>query len=309
METWWDSSQDWSAAGAAWGYLEEQDRKDWAKASGRYRPEQEDPARWKTNFRCALRSTRRFVRLEDYSNSDEDPHKVYRVVDGIKAELVAPLDPLQWVLQQCELGPEAPGWATAPGSIQPMLDISIFYRCADGALPLGLTWLVRFPSPAGLADHKQRRFTEELLQNTGLLLEQRDNKIFAQRFNNCKVYWALSSQLGADNLSPKVLRRNQETEIFDFTEFCTELTEFRNYRRRHSPDFTIYLCFGQCLSNAKPKDSKLILVKLVPKFCEFWYEQVLREGASSLNSSSLSLQLSNSFSLFELIEQYNMQLD
>ncbi|XP_064369448.1 interferon regulatory factor 7 [Dromaius novaehollandiae] len=502
--------------------------KDWAKASGRYQAEREDPARWKTNFRCALHSTRMFVLLEDRSKSGEDPHKVYAVAEppeaggrrdaqpeaprrrqtrapspmgcsppqlevdfrdlslengppgrcwdgkagdggrfgppppaagvSVKAELAeAPLDALQWVMQQCDLGHPPPAWDEAPGEglyveetlgpaegtgppalppwaapapadplevqsiagergartlapaaprpagpnaahlpstgdalqvrppgldavlaelppddvllygpagspwevpaaprdaglvppaapcpaapeavllqgnaggIPPNLDVSIFYRgklfhreevgssrcllayqTADPAVALDLPWLVQFPSPAGLADQKQRRFTEELLQNTGLLLEQRDNKIYAQRLKKCKVFWALSRQLDVGNLSPKVLCRNQETEIFDFTEFCTELRDFRDYRRERSPDFTIFLCFGQCFSKAKPKESKLILVKLVPKFCEYWYEQVLREGASSLRSRSLSLQLSDSFSLFELIEQYNMQLD
>lgn len=52
-----------------------------------------------------------------------------------------------------------------------------------------------------------------------------------------------------------------------------------------------------------------LLPQLVPKFCEYWYEQVLREGASSLDSGTVSLQLSDSFSLFELIEQYTMQMD
>uniref|UniRef100_A0A8C0E865 Uncharacterized protein n=1 Tax=Bubo bubo TaxID=30461 RepID=A0A8C0E865_BUBBB len=52
-----------------------------------------------------------------------------------------------------------------------------------------------------------------------------------------------------------------------------------------------------------------LLPQLVPKFCEYWYEQVLREGASSLDSGTVSLQLSDSFSLFELIEQCNMQMD
>ncbi|XP_025914875.1 interferon regulatory factor 7 [Apteryx rowi] len=436
--------------------------KDWAKASGRYQAEREDPARWKTNFRCALRSTRMFVLLDDRSKSGDDPHKVYGVAgearrgagnpapedggrhrtappaalprwptptpqlefdfrdlslgntpptagtagaagppdgcphaDGLGVEAEpgdgAALDALQWVMQQCDLGHQLPAWAdglygqeapgpadaaglleaqsvvgdvllytespweapaaapdvglvppaapcpAAPeaallqgnaGGIPPNLDISIFYRgklfhheevgssrcllayqTVDPAIPLDLTWLVQFPSPASLADQKQRRFTEELLQNTGLLLEQRDNKIYAQRLKKCKVFWALSRQLDVGNLSPKLLCRDQETEIFDFKEFCTELRDFRDYRRERSPDFTIFLCFGQRFSKAKPKESKLILVKLVPKFCEYWYEHVLREGASSLNSGSLSLQLSDSFSLFELIEQYNMQLD
>ncbi|NXK01688.1 IRF3 factor, partial [Herpetotheres cachinnans] len=33
--------------------------------------------KWKTNFRCALRSTRMFELLEDHSKSGDDPHKVF----------------------------------------------------------------------------------------------------------------------------------------------------------------------------------------------------------------------------------------
>ncbi|NXU86659.1 IRF3 factor, partial [Xiphorhynchus elegans] len=32
---------------------------------------------WKTNFRCALRSTRMFRLLRDHSKCGEDPHKVF----------------------------------------------------------------------------------------------------------------------------------------------------------------------------------------------------------------------------------------
>ncbi|NXJ94324.1 IRF3 factor, partial [Corythaixoides concolor] len=37
----------------------------------------EDPAKWKTNFRCALSSTHMFVLLEDRSKCSDDPHKVF----------------------------------------------------------------------------------------------------------------------------------------------------------------------------------------------------------------------------------------
>ncbi|XP_026705989.1 interferon regulatory factor 7 [Athene cunicularia] len=213
--------------------------------------------------------------------------------------------------------------------IIPVLDVSIYYRgklfhqeevggrqCllvyepSDPAVAERPGRLVRFPSPDEMADRKQRRFTEKLLGSAGLQLEQRARKLFATRLKKCKVFWALSQQLEAvGGPPPNLLFRDQETPIFDFNEFCTELRDFRNGQRRRSPDFTIYLCFGQSFAKAKPKESKLILVKLVPKFCEYWYEQVLREGASSLDSGTVSLQLSDSFSLFELIEQYNMQVD
>ncbi|KFR02793.1 Interferon regulatory factor 3, partial [Nipponia nippon] len=445
----------------------------WAQASGRYEGCPEDPAKWKTNFRCALRSTGMFVLLEDRSKCGDDPHKVFAIDPGepgpvggcgwgggrrsqgapltllsfqlpsglarrgISAALMLRTNParsptledleaLQWVLQHCDISPRdldspTPSWvpaADAPhqdtllqphpdpsqnnclpppafqqwvptaeqpplgtynpldpmllaeqgpvalpchlpevtvpvpppgeamlfaptaspvppppedntGGIIPILDVSIYYRgklfhqeevgdsqCllvyqpSDPAVALRPGRLVRFPSPAELADSKQRRFTEELLGSAGLQLEQRTSKLFATRLKKCKVFWALSQQLeGAEDPPPNLLCRNQETPIFDFNEFCTELRDFRNGQRQRSPDFTIYLCFGQSFSKAKPKESKLILVKLVPKFCEYWYEQVLREGASSLDSGTVSLQLSDSFSLFELIEQCNMQTD
>ncbi|NWI65242.1 IRF3 factor, partial [Todus mexicanus] len=37
----------------------------------------EDPAKWKTNFRCALASTGMFRLLEDHSKRGDDPHKVF----------------------------------------------------------------------------------------------------------------------------------------------------------------------------------------------------------------------------------------
>ncbi|NWV34527.1 IRF3 factor, partial [Grantiella picta] len=37
----------------------------------------EDPAKWKTNFRCALSSTHMFKLEEDNSKRGDDPHKVF----------------------------------------------------------------------------------------------------------------------------------------------------------------------------------------------------------------------------------------
>uniref|UniRef100_A0A8C9B015 Interferon regulatory factor 7 n=1 Tax=Prolemur simus TaxID=1328070 RepID=A0A8C9B015_PROSS len=61
--------------------------KAWAVARGRWPPsssrgdqsppEAAERAGWKTNFRCALHSTRRFVMLQDNSWDPTDPHKVY----------------------------------------------------------------------------------------------------------------------------------------------------------------------------------------------------------------------------------------
>lgn len=430
--------------------------KAWAKASGRYEGNAEDPAKWKTNFRCALRSTHMFMLLEDRSKCNDDPHKVYAVASGVpndrgsggpvagalqqqpqlllnhhdlalentptdSTEGVAAaaltqvdLDLLQSVLQHCNIsalgsqptlwahtgdalpedalllpgqdgclpGPQFQDWrqleeplllgnqpltgggcgqdgagalpvseecavpAPSPaeellfqsanpappppagdiGGLPPILDITIYYRgkmvyqeqvddsrCVLAYQPLDPAVaeqrLVLFPSPASLPDPRQRRYTENLLEVAGLRLEQRAGQLLATRLKKCKVFWALSQQLEGGEPPLNLLHRDQETTIFDFRVFCTELRDFRDSRRERSPDFTIFLCFGQCFSSTKPKESKLILVKLVPQFCEYWYEQVQRGGASSLNSGNVSLQLSDSFNLFELIEQYHMQTD
>ncbi|XP_026513417.1 interferon regulatory factor 7 [Terrapene carolina triunguis] len=216
-------------------------------------------------------------------------------------------------------------------TIPPNMDVTIYYRgkplhevqvatssflftynTEDPTVVPGCAQVVQFPSPDELPDQKQVQFTRQLLLNTGLLLEQKHKKIYAKRLNKCKVFWALSRQLVnmAQNPEPKLLPRGTETEIFDYEVFSKELKDFKEHQRATSPDFTIYLCFGQCFSKSKPKETMLILVKLVPKFCEYFHDMVLREGASSLNSGNVSLQLSSCFnSLYDLIEQFNMQID
>ncbi|XP_065611191.1 interferon regulatory factor 7 isoform X1 [Cyrtonyx montezumae] len=433
--------------------------KAWAKASGRYEGNSEDPAKWKTNFRCALRSTHMFMLVEDHSKCNNDPHKVYAVVSAIPsgrgsgapvadvslqqpqlllnhhdvASEITPtdsadgaaapvlmqenLDMLQSILQHCNIStfrPQPALWAHAgdilpedallfpgpgdclpvqefqewrhmeeqgtcsppeplllgdqplpgagcgqevargpsareervipvptpgeellfqpanpvppPGELTLVLDISIYYRgrmvyqerVRDNQCVLAYQRLdpvvaeqrlVLFPSPASLPDARQRQYTEDLLEVAGLRLEHRAGQLLATRLKKCKVFWALSQQLEGGEPPHNELHRNKEMAIFDFSVFCTELRDFRDRHRERSPDFTIFLCFGQCFSKKSSKESKLILVKLVPEFCEYWYEQVQREGASSLNSGNVSLQLSDSFNLFELIEQYHMQTD
>uniref|UniRef100_UPI00398F0423 interferon regulatory factor 7 isoform X1 n=1 Tax=Pristiophorus japonicus TaxID=55135 RepID=UPI00398F0423 len=54
--------------------------KDWAIASGKFTAgDSADPARWKTNFRCALNSIESFRMLQDNSKESSDPHKIYSI--------------------------------------------------------------------------------------------------------------------------------------------------------------------------------------------------------------------------------------
>lgn len=172
---------------------------------------------------------------------------------------------------------------------------------------------VQFPSTDMLVDHQQIKYTNQILSyvGKGLLLEVNpDNyKLYATRKGKSRVYWSLSESLETQETSSEdnLLTRDVPTEIFDFSQFWEELKEYKQHRRS-SPDYTIYMTFGQNLF--EPVMRKFILVKLVPNFCTFWHQAAQQNGASSLHSEVISLQISNgSFNSFDLNGLCLMDLD
>uniref|UniRef100_A0A2K6LQ36 Interferon regulatory factor 7 n=1 Tax=Rhinopithecus bieti TaxID=61621 RepID=A0A2K6LQ36_RHIBE len=317
--------------------------KAWAVARGRWPPssrggdppppeaEAAERAGWKTNFRCALHSTRRFVMLRDNSGDPADPHKVYALGPELcwRGEATAPEPPHQ---AEPYLAP-SPSACTAVQEPSPgALDVTIMYKgrtvlqkvvghasCMflygppDPAVQAADPQQVAFPSPAELPDQKQLRYTEELLRHVapGLQLELRGPQLWARRMGKCKVYWEVGGPPGSASPSTPacLLPRNCDTPIFDFRVFFRELVEFRARQRRGSPCYTIYLGFGQDLSARRPKEKSLVLVKLEPWLCRVHLEGTQREGVSSLDSSSLSLCLSSTNSLYDDIECLLMELE
>uniref|UniRef100_A0A673G6V3 Interferon regulatory factor-3 domain-containing protein n=1 Tax=Sinocyclocheilus rhinocerous TaxID=307959 RepID=A0A673G6V3_9TELE len=81
--------------------------------------------------------------------------------------------------------------------------------------------------------------------------------------------------------------------------FFPDLMDFKE-NRRGSPDYTIYLCFGEKLPDGRPLERKLITVKVVPLICREFHERAQMEGASSLCNENISLQISHN-SLFDLL--------
>lgn len=364
--------------------------KAWAVARGRWPPsgynlpppeaEAAERAGWKTNFRCALNSTKRFILHKDNSGDPADPHKVYKLslesgsAEGPAMENRAEVtlsnalhtQVLQYSfledhLLESESGadsvpPQAHGWEQEHASEEPhaawqveaapvprfqqpalmternlaFLNVTIMYKgrtvhqetvghpsCVFLYSPMGsaitsVPQPVIFPSPAELPDQKQLHYTEMILQHVspGLQLELRGPSLWALRMGKCKVYWEVGSPMGSTNPSTQaqLLERNCQTPIFNFSTFFQELEEFRARRRQGSPHYTIYLGFGQDLSAGRPKEKSLILVKLEPWLCKARLEGVQREGASSLDSSSLGLCLSSTNSLYDDIEHFLMDL-
>ncbi|XP_069760302.1 interferon regulatory factor 7 isoform X2 [Narcine bancroftii] len=157
---------------------------------------------------------------------------------------------------------------------------------------------VRFPSTDGLSDHKQRKFTDRILNSIegGLLLWHRTGDVLAQRLGKCQVFWACSEN-GINHESQK-LNRNEPTRIFCLKDFIQDMLSFME-REGGAPPCETYLCFGQQFLESSLR-KKLILVKVVPKACVLLTEMAHQGGASSLDSDNVSLLISNSTSLDNL---------
>lgn len=176
-----------------------------------------------------------------------------------------------------------------------------FYITHTGCIPQSeVADIVTFPSTRDtLVNQLQIDYTDQILNSvgTGLLLEvnPEDYKLYATRMGNARVYWSMSESLETKKSvsEEKKLHRNFKTGIFDFNQFWRELIDYKE-NKRSSPDYTLYLSFGQSLF--EPIKKALVVVKLVPSFCTFWHQIAQQQGASSLQNELISLQISNTSS-------------
>ncbi|XP_039988346.1 interferon regulatory factor 7 [Xiphias gladius] len=157
-----------------------------------------------------------------------------------------------------------------------------------------------FPSTDGLLDHKQIDYTNRILNSIqrGLLLEVRETGIYACRQDRCHVF-ASTGDPSVAHPDPRKLPQNTTVELLSFEKYVYELKKFRE-NNGGSPDYTINMCFGEKFPDGKPLEKKLIIVKVVPLICRHFHEIAQMEGASSLHSANVSLQISHN-SLYDLI--------
>ncbi|KAM6937877.1 interferon regulatory factor 7, partial [Xenentodon cancila] len=157
-----------------------------------------------------------------------------------------------------------------------------------------------FPSTEGLLDHKQVDYTNRILNSIqrGLVLEVQETGIYAWRQDRCHVF-ATTSDSSVAHPNPQKLPQNTKVELLNFDEFVNEIRQFKE-NNGGSPKYTISICFGERFPDGKPLEKKLITVKVVPLICQYFYNMAQMDGASSLHSANVSLQISHN-SLFDLI--------
>ncbi|XP_069018035.1 interferon regulatory factor 7 isoform X1 [Embiotoca jacksoni] len=160
-----------------------------------------------------------------------------------------------------------------------------------------------FPSTEGLLDHKQIDYTNRILDSIqrGLLLEVRDTGIYAWRQDRCHVF-ASTKDPSVAHPDPTKLPQNTMVELLSFQKYVNELKQFKE-NNGGSPDYIINMCFGEKFPDGKALEKKLIVVKVVPLICRYFHEMAQMEGASSLHSANISLQISHN-SLYDLINSY-----
>lgn len=225
-----------------------------------------------------------------------------------------------------EIAPEQPYYEPSPVHFTPTtepptiheLEISIFYRkkemwkevvnCQQLQFhypmntqdPNNIQHAVCFPSTECLIDHKQIEYTKRILSSIqrGLTLHVNQAGIYACRQDRCHVF-ATTSDPNVAQPNPQKLPLNTMMQLLNFAHYVQELKTFGE-NNGPSPKYTIYMCFGEKFPDGKPLEKKLIIVKVVPLICRYYYEEAQKQGASSLHSSNISLQTSHN-SLMDLI--------
>ncbi|XP_048861125.1 interferon regulatory factor 7 isoform X2 [Brienomyrus brachyistius] len=176
--------------------------------------------------------------------------------------------------------------------------VQLHFRCEDQTLRAQSICL---PSTERILDRHQAHYTDRILNSIerGLLLEVRSTGIYGLRQDRCHVFACTGNPAEIPNPQPNKLPQNSEVELLSFEKFIRDLTEFQE-NKRGSPEYAIYLCFGEKFPDGKAVDKKLITVKVVPLACQDLHEKAHMDGASSLQGDAVSLQISHN-SLFDLI--------
>ncbi|XP_031177388.1 interferon regulatory factor 5 isoform X1 [Sander lucioperca] len=161
---------------------------------------------------------------------------------------------------------------------------------------------VRFPGTAELQNHKQKFYTDALLDvmERGLILEIWQQDIYAVRLCQCKVFW--SGPGVSEHGGPNPMEREKKIKVFSLNDFLQGLILFHRGEAESPPPFDIFFCFGEDWPDRKPKEKKLIIVQVVPVVARILTEMF--SGELSWSTDSIRLQISNPDVKDQTVEQF-----
>ncbi|XP_078387973.1 interferon regulatory factor 3 isoform X1 [Cetorhinus maximus] len=159
-----------------------------------------------------------------------------------------------------------------------------------------------------LSDQQQIHYTDRLLErmDQGLIVEVQNTRICAQRLGRCKGFWSMTEY--PTSSEPQQISNKEFTVLYDLHQFVRETEAFLQ-SQAGSPNYSIWLCLGELWPDPdfKPWSKKMIMVQVTPIIFKLLHELAHGVGASSLQSESINLQLSDplsSSSFLSILEQY-----
>ncbi|CAJ0944953.1 unnamed protein product [Ranitomeya imitator] len=156
---------------------------------------------------------------------------------------------------------------------------------------------VTLPPPTMIRDQKAAAEIATILDSLipGTKVEVREGSICAQRLGKCRSYWAMTDEPTTNEPSP--ISKTGHSLLYNCQRFVKELIEFIEKQRKESPQYSIWICLGQSWPDGKSWKKKLIMVQVTPTSMQMLHEMSYNIGASSLRSSEVNLQISDSLSL------------
>ncbi|OCT73073.1 hypothetical protein XELAEV_18036052mg [Xenopus laevis] len=155
---------------------------------------------------------------------------------------------------------------------------------------------VVLPSPTMIADQAVVGEIHKLLRNLeeGVLVEVRGGSICGKRQGKCRAFWSMTEM--PEISQPNQIDKNDYCILHTLQQFVAELTEFIERTRKSSPQYHIWMCLGELWPDVRPWNKKFIMVQIVPVSMKLLHDMSYSTGASSLHSSEINLEISDSLS-------------
>ncbi|XP_075695080.1 interferon regulatory factor 3-like [Rhinoderma darwinii] len=156
---------------------------------------------------------------------------------------------------------------------------------------------VTLPPPTAIHDQKVAGEINKLLENLqqGTVVEVRNGAICAKRLGKCRSFWTMTDMPTISQPNP--IDKMDYCVLYNFQQFVKELIEFIEQKRKESPQYSIWICLGELWPDERTWKKKFIMVQITPVSMQMLHELSYNTGASSLRSSEVNLQISDSLSL------------
>ncbi|XP_066564870.1 interferon regulatory factor 3 isoform X2 [Amia ocellicauda] len=163
--------------------------------------------------------------------------------------------------------------------------------------------LVTLPGSDSLLDRTQAKLTHRLLKKLGAGLEVRvkGQGVWATRRGDTWAYWSLSQH--DRSCRPREVPKEGQ-KVYSMGEFTKGMIDFME-KETGSPATSLWFCLGEKWPDPenRPWEKKLIMVEVTLTSLEILHQLAVQQGASSLHSEEVELQVSDNPSLLNYLLQ------